>query len=90
MRLGGFLNYRFAEAVLNDPVFVAAKNQLVEVLSRAPVPLLDPERESRRGGVKHREREPRRGDPGKRYFFLPVDQKALNAHLDVEFKGIST
>ena len=77
-----YFDYRYAEAVLDHPAFSLSKRQIVDILENAPVPLLNPaELESRRGGVKRRSRK-----QGARYFFLPVDQKALNAHLDGEFK----
>jgi hypothetical protein len=83
------LDYRYAEAVLNHPTFRASKDEVLGVLKTAPVPLLDAnEVDPKRGGVKRRKRKPRKGDPGARYFFLPVDQKALNAHLDGEFKKL--
>lgn len=82
-----YFDYRYAEAVLNHPTFSSSKNEILEVLQNAPVPLLNPvELDPRRGGVKRRERKPRKGDPGKRYLFLPVDQKALNARLDDAFQ----
>ena len=82
-----FLDYRYAEAVLNDPDFKQSKAEILDILTGAPALLLDPaEIDTRRGGVKRRERKARKGDPGKRYFFLPVDQKALNSHLDKEFE----
>lgn len=80
------LDYRYAEAVLKHHSFIDAKRELEQILTGAPVPLLDPsEIDGRRGGVKRRKRNPRRDDLGSRYFFLPVDQKALNAYLDEEF-----
>jgi len=83
------LDYRYAEAVLNHPTFRVSKDEVLMVLRSAPVPLLDAnEVNPKRGGVKRRKRKPRKGDPGARYFFLPVDQKALNAHLDHEFKKL--
>lgn len=85
MKLKEF-DYRYAEAVLNHAAFRGSKDEVLEVLSSAPVPLLDPGKlDPRRGAVKRRKRDPRKGDPGPRYFFLPVDQKALNTHLDHEF-----
>lgn len=85
MRLS-FFDYRYADAVLDHPHFRTAKEEVLAVLQRTPVPLLDPEElESRRGGVKRRERNPLRGDTRRRYFFLPVDQKALNSLLDEAF-----
>src|SRR5437762_13996202 len=75
-----FLDYRYAEAVLDHPNFRSAKSELVGILSAAPVPLLDPsERDARRGGVKRRLRD------GRARFF-PVDQRALNRILDHEFE----
>jgi hypothetical protein len=82
-----YFDYRYAEAVLDHIAFRAAKTEILDTLENAPVPLLSPaELDPRRGGVKRRKRDPRRGDPGPRYLFFPVDQKALNAHLDKEFK----
>jgi hypothetical protein len=73
-------DYRYANAVLNDDRFSASREELVTILEQTQVPLLDPsELVSRKGGVK------RRGRGGKRYFFLPVDQKELNRKLDVAF-----
>ena len=86
MKLRSF-DYRYAEAVLDHPSFGSSKGEILEVLEKAPVPLLNPaELDPRRGGVKRRSRKSKRGDQAARYFFLPVDQKALNAHLDGEFK----
>lgn len=82
------LDCRYAEAVLDHPTFKESKREILKILEGAPAPLLNPdELDPRRGGVKRRERKPRKGDPGKRYFFLPVDQKALNALLDEEFES---
>ena len=82
-----YLDYRYAGAVLDHPDFGTSKKEIVELLERAPVSLLDPsELEPRRGGVKRRSRKPRKSDRGTRYFFLPVDQKAINAHLDNGFQ----
>jgi len=80
-----FHDYRFASAVLSDPVFASSKGEIVEVLGAAPVPLLDPNREPKQGGVKRRSRKALRNDSGSRYFFLPVSQRLLNSHLDREF-----
>lgn len=74
-----YLDYRYAEAVLDHPDFSQAKSELVAILEAAPVPLLDPrELNPRRGGVKRRTREARAR-------FFPVDQRALNRYLDKEF-----
>jgi len=78
------LDYRYADAVLDHPSFRVAKEEILRILKAAPTPLLDPD--PRRGGVKRRKREAHRGDAGDRYFFLPVDQKALNVHLDTQFR----
>lgn len=74
-----YLDYRYAEAVLDHPDFAQAKAELVRILTRAPVPLLEPRQlNPRRGGVKRRTREARAR-------FFPVDQRALNRYLDSEF-----
>lgn len=83
-----FFDYRYAGAVLNDPLFKASKDEILEILQSAPVHLLDPDKEPRQGGVKRRSRRSLRGEAGMRYFFLPVDQKALNFHLDGEFRRL--
>ncbi|MEX2237968.1 MAG: BglII/BstYI family type II restriction endonuclease [Dehalococcoidia bacterium] len=88
-----FLDYRFAEAVLDDPRFEGAKGEIVSVLQEASVPLLDcTQLDARRGGVKRRERRALAGDTTKRYFYLPVDQKQLNRDLEAAFvvKGWAT
>lgn len=79
-----YLSYRFADAVLQHS-FPEEYREVVEILTAAPVPLLHPAKDPRQGGVKRRKREPRKGDAGPRYFFLPVDQVSLNSHLDGEF-----
>ena len=82
-----YFDYRYAEAVLEHPRFSTSKKEILDVLGNAPVALLDPvELDPRRGGVKKRSRRPRQRDQGTRYFFLPVNQKALNADLDREFE----
>lgn len=74
------LNYRFALEVLQSPAFVQAKDEIIDILANAPVPLLPAER------AKKRRRDPLRGGSGlPRYFFLPTDQEALNQHLSNEF-----
>ena len=83
MRLELF-SYRFADAVLEHS-FPHEYRDVLEVLSAAPVPLLDPAKAPGKGGVKRRDRGPRKGDLGPRYLFLPVDQVALNRYLDGEF-----
>jgi len=81
-----FYDYRYAAAVLEHPTFKQAKDEVLQVLQNAPVPLLNSqELDSKKGGVKRRDRSPVRGDPRRRYLFLPVDQKALNSYLDSEF-----
>lgn len=81
-----FLDYRYAEAVLEHRDFQDAKQQILEIFQQAPVPLLDPENvDSKARGVKRRKRKPRKDDPGDRYFFLPVSQIALNRYLDEQF-----
>ncbi len=84
-----FLDYRYADAVLSHKDFDNAKAEIIGILEDAPVPLLDPEKVTAKGsgGVKRRKRKPLRGDHRDRYFFLPVDQKALNTHLDKAFKN---
>lgn len=82
--------YRYADAVLDHPAFREAKAEIENVLHNAPVPLLDPKNlDSRAGGVKRRSRSSRRSKLGDRYFFLPVDQKALNVHLDRQFEQLN-
>ena len=79
-------DYRYAGAVLDHPEFGNAKNEITDILKATPVPALDPNTLGK-GAVKRRRRDPRKGDPGDRYFFLPVDQKALNTALDKAFKA---
>lgn len=75
-----FHDYRYANAVLDDDRFSSSRDELVAILEATPVPLLNPsEPMARKGGVK------RRGRGGKRFFFLPVDQKELNRRLDSAF-----
>jgi hypothetical protein len=81
-----FFDYRYASAVLDHPAFGAAKQEITDILTSTPVPLLDPTILGG-GGVKRRKRDARRGDAAARYFFLPVDQKALNSALDRAFKA---
>ncbi len=82
------LDYRYANAVLEDPAFGEAKAEILEILRAAPVPLLDPnELSARRGGVKRRTRDRSRPSVDQRFIFLPVNQKALNIHLDEAFKS---
>lgn len=77
-----FHDYRYANAVLSDERFSRLRDELVAILEETPVPLLNPsELVARKGGVK------RRGRGGKRYFFLPVDQKELNRRLDSAFEA---
>lgn len=74
-----YLDYRYAEAVLDHPDFSQAKAELVGILQAAPVPLLDPRNpDPRKGGVKRRTR-------GSKARFFPVDQRALNRYLDSQF-----
>jgi len=81
-----FLDYRYAEAVLDHPSFKKSKQEIVHILSAAAPPLLNPdEPDPKKGGVKRRGRS-RIGVP--RYLYLPVDQKALNAYLDQQFKRL--
>lgn len=75
-----FHDYRYANAVLNDDRFSSSRDELVTILEETPVPLLNPELEARKGGVKRRKRS------GERFFFLPVDQKELNRRLDAAFE----
>lgn len=82
-----YFDYRYAEAVLEHPTFKTSKQEIVDILENAPVPLLNPTESAPKGRrVKRRSRKPKKGQPGTRYFFLPVDQKALNSYLDGEFK----
>jgi restriction endonuclease BglII len=82
-----FLDYRFADSVLNHPSFRAAKDDVLRILKEAPTPLLNPdELDPRQGGVKRRRRKALRGASGDRVFLLPVDQVALNVHLDKAFQ----
>jgi hypothetical protein len=84
-----FFPYRYADAVLDHATFKDAQQEILAVLSEVQAPLLNPnELDGRRGGVKRRKRKGARGDPGDRYFFLPVDQKALNRELDRRFKEL--
>lgn len=71
-------DYRYASAVLESATFREAKDEIFETLSALPLSLLDPQRDGRSGGVKRRSRD-------KRYRFFPVDQKAMNRHLDTQF-----
>jgi hypothetical protein len=78
--------YRYADAVLDHRSFRDAKKEIEQVICNAPIPLLDPENPNpKTGGVKFRKRKSLRSGGGDRYLFLPVDQKALNTHLDREF-----
>ena len=84
-----YFDYRYAGAVLDHETFRESKSEVLSVLGAALVPLLNPvEPEPRRGGVKRRERGALQDDTRKRFFFLPVDQKALNANLDIEFERL--
>jgi restriction endonuclease BglII len=81
------LSYRYADAVLQHPEFGAARDEIFTILKAAPLPLLDPDNPNpRAGGVKYRRRDALKGGKGDRYFFLPVDQKKLNEHLDAAFE----
>lgn len=81
-------SYRYADAVLEHPDFRRAKKELFQILAGAEPPLSDPTNpDGKSGGVKRRRREPLSGSSGARYFFLPVDQKRLNAQLDEKFKA---
>lgn len=85
MKIRHTLDYRYADAVLDHENFRQAKQELVDILAAASVPLLDPgERDARRGGVKRRARRSRQGE---RFFFFPVDQKRLNLELDRAFRA---
>lgn len=83
MNIAAQLPYRYADAVLQHEAFSKERQEVLEIVKAAPVPLLDPDPGA--GGVKRRSRKPRKGDPGPRYFFLPVNQIELNAHLDRAF-----
>jgi len=77
-----FYAYRYADAVLEHQHFRKANRQILKILEGAPVPLLNADNlNSRTGGVKRRERT-------KRCAFFPIDQKALNRHLDREFDKV--
>ena len=79
--------YRFADAVLDHSQFGGAKDELVHILSQAQVPLLDATNpNAKSGSVKHRALPPLKGRSHRRWFFLPVDQKALNVALDNAFE----
>ncbi len=79
--------YRFADAVLEHSSFKGVKDEVLTILANASVPLLDPDNpDAKSGGVKHRKRKGLKADTRPRWFFLPVDQKALNVYLDEEFK----
>ena len=81
-----FLSYRFAEAVLEAKEFGDLKREVLDVIGSAPVPLLDPDPAAPKGRrVKNRRRAAIAGGQP-RHFFLPVDQKSLNLHLDAEFR----
>jgi hypothetical protein len=61
---------------------------VIDILSTAPVPLLNPrEPDGRKGGVKKRSRPSLAGKGQERFLFLPVDQKALNHHFDEAFSA---
>lgn len=80
-----FLDYRYADAVLEHPNFRQSKAEILEILSSAQAPLLDPgELDPKKGGVKRRRRSRRLATA---YFYLPVDQKALNSQLDTSFRS---
>lgn len=81
-----FHSYRFAEVVLEHKGFGSAKAELIDILSNCPIALLDPYNlDPRSGGVKFRTRKATKSSPLERRFFLPVDQKSMNAHLDQKF-----
>jgi len=81
-------SYRYADAVLEHKDFRAAKAEIMRILKNAPVPLFDPsEPNPKKGGVKRRKREAKKGSSDDRYFFLPINQKALNKYLDEKFAG---
>jgi len=78
------LDYRYADAVLDHTAFKQSKQEIIDILTAAVPPLLNPaEPDPKKGGVKRRGRS-RIGVP--RYLYLPVDQKALNTYLDEQFK----
>jgi hypothetical protein len=80
-----YLDYRYAEAVLDHPTFRESKQEIIEILSSAKPPLLSPdEPDPKKGGVKRRGRSQVGGVP--RYLYLPVDQKSLNLNLDEQFR----
>jgi hypothetical protein len=89
MKLRQFTDYRYADAVLNDGRFSSIKKEVVEIIERLAVPVLDPERCKAgkiSGAVKRRKRSPIRGSDQDRYFFLPVDQRRLNSAIDEAFR----
>jgi hypothetical protein len=88
MKLSQFTDYRYADAVLNDRRFSSIKKEVIEILERIRVPMLDPARCKAgkvSGAVKRRKRSPIRGSNQDRYFFLPVDQIKLNSEIDAQF-----
>lgn len=73
-------DYRYASAVLGHVNFQEARRELLDILRKTKVPLLDPSKpKGTRGPVKVRTRN-------KRVRAFPVDQKQLNANLDKAFK----
>jgi len=83
-----FHDYRYAGSVLDHSSFGTAKAEIVDILQKTSVPLLDPSSlDPNKGGVKRRRRSPLAGDTRYRYFFLPVDQKKLNGLLDSAFRA---
>lgn len=73
-------DYRYASAVLGHVNFREARRELLDILRKAKVPLLDPSKpRGTAGAVKLRTRS-------KRVRAFPVDQKQLNTNLDNAFR----
>jgi hypothetical protein len=80
VKIKKLLPYRYADAVLHHHDFMEAYREIEKVIAETTVPLLLPNTLGK-GGVKRRTR----GSKKDRFFFLPVDQKKLNAELDRRF-----
>lgn len=85
MKIERVLPYRKADAFILHQDFAEPWSEIERIITEAPVPLLASDKEPKQGGVKRRERKKLKDGAGPRYFFLPVDQKALNKHLDKAF-----
>jgi hypothetical protein len=81
--------YRYADAVLTHRKFKDAFEHLKHVLTSAPVPLLSAHLPAKQGGVKSRKRKRLKHGFAERIFFLPVDQKEINAHLESKLSELS-